>query len=178
MQRSNRRQWLRRLGAASLGASGVAPWTGRAGSRGRAGEQAAPDARLALADFEPRSMLHVPQTRVERARFPAIDVHTHVSETAREEEGVSLGEEVKLLISAREAVEAMDRKNIRAMVNLTGGHGAGLREVVRAFDRAYPGRFHTCTEPMFERLREKHSPSSRPTRWPGGGRRAPAGSRS
>jgi predicted TIM-barrel fold metal-dependent hydrolase len=154
MASSSRRQWLKRVGAVGLGAS-AGPLPSALGV-----EQAAPpgagasDARLALADFEPRSMLHVPETRVPRARFPAIDVHTHLSETAREEQGVSLGEEVKLHISAREAIEAMDRKNIRSMVNLTGGHGAGLREAVQAFDRAYPGRFYTCTEPTYERLGE------------------------
>ena len=33
----------------------------------------------------------------------------------------------------------MDRKNVRAMVNLTGGHGAGLEQALAAFDRALPG---------------------------------------
>jgi predicted TIM-barrel fold metal-dependent hydrolase len=117
-----------------------------------------PRERLALEDFEPRSMLKVRETRVERARFPAIDVHAHVSETTRKEAGVSLGEEVTLRISARSAVEAMDRKNLRALVNLTGGHGAGLRQTVAAFDRAYPGRFFTCTEPLYERFREERFP--------------------
>ena len=35
--------------------------------------------KLALEDYEPRSMLHVPETKVLRARFPAIDFHTHLS---------------------------------------------------------------------------------------------------
>ena len=34
---------------------------------------------LRLKDFKPRSMLHVPQTRVERPRFPVIDVHAHLT---------------------------------------------------------------------------------------------------
>ena len=36
-------------------------------------------AQLALKDFHPTSMLNVPSTRVERARFPAIDFHTHLT---------------------------------------------------------------------------------------------------
>ncbi len=31
---------------------------------------------LNLADYEPKSMLQVRETRVERARFPVIDIHT------------------------------------------------------------------------------------------------------
>ena len=36
-------------------------------------------AQLALKDFHPTSMLNVPSTRVERARFPAVDFHTHLT---------------------------------------------------------------------------------------------------
>ena len=32
---------------------------------------------LALKDFRPKSMLHVKETRVEKPRFPVVDVHTH-----------------------------------------------------------------------------------------------------
>jgi predicted TIM-barrel fold metal-dependent hydrolase len=103
-------------------------------------------------------MLHVAETRVLRSRFPAIDVHTHLSETARDEKGVPVGEEVKLLAAAKDVVAVMDKKNLRAMVNLTGGHGAGLEKTLAAFDRAHPGRFLTCTEPMYERLLEPDYP--------------------
>jgi predicted TIM-barrel fold metal-dependent hydrolase len=48
----------------------------------------------------------------------------------------------------------MDRKNIRMLVNLTGGYGDGLREAVRRFDRAHPGRFLTMTEPAWARAAE------------------------
>ncbi|HKU23828.1 MAG TPA: hypothetical protein VJQ54_00075, partial [Candidatus Sulfotelmatobacter sp.] len=34
---------------------------------------------LDLSQYEPKSMLHVPHTRVERAKFPLIDIHTHIS---------------------------------------------------------------------------------------------------
>ena len=40
-----------------------------------------------------------------------------------------------------ECLRVMDRKNIRAMVNLTGGYGKGLAEAVSKYDRAHPGRF-------------------------------------
>ena len=48
----------------------------------------------------------------------------------------------------------MDRRNLRTMVNLTGGRGAGLDEAVRTFDRAHPGRFLTFTEPWWSRAHE------------------------
>src|ERR1700757_4949421 len=52
---------------------------------------------LQLKDFEPRSMLHVPETKVPRARYPVIDIHTHLSFAARTENGVAIGEEMKYL---------------------------------------------------------------------------------
>ena len=36
-------------------------------------------AKLALEDFQPKSMLVADQHPVERAKFPIIDVHTHLS---------------------------------------------------------------------------------------------------
>ncbi len=138
----SRREWLGGL------AAGVAASRGRTAA---AGQAAAPrPGALALDDFQPKSMLHVPETTVARARFPVIDAHTHLSETTKGDGGVPVGEEVSLLIAARDAVSLMDRKNVRAMVNLTGGHGAGLEKALAAFDRAYPGRFYTCTEPAYE----------------------------
>ncbi|MGH9661583.1 MAG: hypothetical protein ACRD96_23750, partial [Bryobacteraceae bacterium] len=35
--------------------------------------------KLPLEEYVPKSMLHVAQTRVERARFPLVDVHTHLT---------------------------------------------------------------------------------------------------
>ena len=54
----------------------------------------------------------------------------------------------------------MDRKNIRAMVNLTGGYEHGLAEAVAKYDRAYPGRFYTFTEPSYSRFKEPNYPEA------------------
>jgi predicted TIM-barrel fold metal-dependent hydrolase len=124
-----------------------------------AAEKAPPaNAPLALKDFVPRSMLHVPETRVARSRFPTIDAHTHLSDTAKGTNGVSVGEEVTLLVTGQNAIAIMDRLNIRSMVNLTGGHGAGLEKTLNAFDRAFPGRFFSCVEPSFESFRDPRFP--------------------
>jgi hypothetical protein len=48
----------------------------------------------------------------------------------------------------------MDRRNIRTLVNLTGGVGSGLAETVRGFDNVHRGRFVTYTEPTYERSAE------------------------
>jgi len=105
---------------------------------------------LRLADFQPRSMLHFPRTRVERPRFPVIDVHTHLTWSSNVRNGISLGEEITLFARPEELLPVMDRKGIRTLVNLTGGIGAGLEHSIRSFDHAAPGRFLTLTEPSYE----------------------------
>ncbi len=48
----------------------------------------------------------------------------------------------------------MDRRNISALVNLTGGFGDGVRSSIQKFDTAHPGRFYTFTEPSYNRFLE------------------------
>src|SRR6266571_6259423 len=90
---------------------------------------------LQLADFQPRSMLHVSETKVLRSRYPVIDIHTHLCFAARTENGVGSGEEMKYLAPVDELLPVMDRKNVRVMVNLTGGVGRGLEESIRRFQQ-------------------------------------------
>ena len=40
---------------------------------------AAQQQKLALEEFQPKSMLVVPENPVPRAKYPVIDVHTHLS---------------------------------------------------------------------------------------------------
>ncbi len=149
----NRRQWLEGLGAGLI--------TGAAGPSGAVTSEVKPEApppALALRDFAPRSMLHVAQTHVPRARFPVIDVHTHLSNTRRSEGGVALGEEVNIWTSPQVALALMDRRNVRTLVNLTGGHGAGLQTTLAALDRAAPGRILSCVEPAYEKFLSPNYP--------------------
>src|SRR5688500_3937030 len=44
-------------------------------------QPATPPDELLLKDYRPRSIFNLPQTRIEKAKFPVIDVHTHVYET-------------------------------------------------------------------------------------------------
>ena len=45
---------------------------------------------LDLSQYEPKSMLQVHESHVERAKFPVIDFHTHISVSAKSEKGVEL----------------------------------------------------------------------------------------
>jgi len=149
MSRVNRREWLRRIGAA--GAASVAVIGGSA--EGQEPGQPAPVVRrerLALEDFQPKSMLHVPETNVTRSRFPVIDVHTHLTMGARHKSGVTLGEEIRVLASPDEVLPVMDQKNIRMMVDLTGNYGKGLEEAIQRFQRLHPDRFMVFTEPGWD----------------------------
>ncbi len=131
----NRRDWFTSLAAMAAAPPSDAP-------------QAKP--ALALSDYEPRSMLHVPETKVERSRFPVIDVHAHLSWSA------GLGREggPKHTATPAEVLAVMDRKNIRMMVNLTGGHGEALKETVRYWQAPHPDRFLVFTEPCWNRCAE------------------------
>jgi predicted TIM-barrel fold metal-dependent hydrolase len=116
------------------------------------------DASLQLSKYEPRSMLHVHESHLERSKFPNIDFHTHISVSTKSEKGVELSPDREYLGAPQELLAVMDRKNIRAMVNLTGGYDNGLAEAVTKYDRAYPGRFYTFTEPCYSRFKEADYP--------------------
>jgi predicted TIM-barrel fold metal-dependent hydrolase len=113
-----------------------------------------PKKSLQLADFQPRSMLHLPEKKVSRSRYPVIDIHTHLSVTAKSVNGVGIGEAMEYLAPVEALLPVMDRKNIRVMVNLTGGVGKGLEEAIRKFQQPYPERFITFTEPWWERANQ------------------------
>lgn len=149
----SRRHWLAAISLSSLGAFLPA-------DRLSAFQATPPRKRagLDLADFEPRSMLHVPVTPIEQARFPIVDVHTHLAFAAQSEKGVALSEERRFVATTDELLEVMNRKNIRTMVNLTGGVGSGLSKCLERFDRAHPGRFLTFTEPWWSRSHQPDYP--------------------
>ncbi|HSB18085.1 MAG TPA: amidohydrolase family protein [Bryobacteraceae bacterium] len=109
---------------------------------------------LDLSEFQPKSMLVVPETKVEKAKFPVVDVHTHFSFPGKAEAGVTWGETLVYLAPPEELLAVMDRRNIQALVNLTGGYGNGLKECIEKYDKKHPGRFVTFTEPMWEKTNQ------------------------
>ena len=136
MQKHDRREWLTLMGAGlMMPAASSEP----EGQPAQAAPGSAPAATLPLDQFQPKSMLHVPETRVPRPRFPVIDVHTHLTRSGRSPKGTEDMEAVSYTAAASDVIAAMDRKGIATMVNLTGGRGSGLEQVVRDYDRATPG---------------------------------------
>jgi predicted TIM-barrel fold metal-dependent hydrolase len=155
----NRRQWLHALGLA-VGASAQSKAAHALPKLDQETESpsGAKPQPLALADYEPRSMLHAQVTHIDRAAFPVVDVHTHITMSAKSENGVGLSAKRTYLGQPDELLAVMDRKNIRTMINLTGGYDDGLVDVISKYDKAYPGRFYSLTEPCYERLLEPNYP--------------------
>jgi predicted TIM-barrel fold metal-dependent hydrolase len=140
----NRRMLFTRTAATLLAGQVASPAPARTAASGG----------LLLEEFQPKSMLHVLETRVPRSKFPVIDIHTHLCFAAKEERGVPLSEERTHLAPASELLEVMDHSHIQMLVNVTGGMGTGLRDSVERYDRAHSGRFLTFTEPWWSRTAE------------------------
>src|ERR1700684_4051057 len=130
----NRRQWL--YGVGIMAGAAAQPDDGFA--KDNQEPQKTQHRFLDLHDFEPKSMLQVNQSRVERAKFPVLDFHTHITTSARSENEGEWASDRKYLGTPEELLAVMDRKNIRAMVNLTGGYDKGLSEAINQYDRAFP----------------------------------------
>ena len=76
--------------------------------------------------YEPRSTLRVPGAEVRRAKFPFVDIHNH--------------QPMRSAAGTDTLVGQMDALNLGVMVNLSGGTGDGLRQMVASY-AAHPGRF-------------------------------------
>jgi predicted TIM-barrel fold metal-dependent hydrolase len=82
--------------------------------------------QLLLKDFKPRSIYRVPASKVERARFPVIDMHTH--DNAKTDEQVAAW------------VRVMDELGIEKSTILCQAHGQAFDAVIARYKK-YPGRF-------------------------------------
>ncbi len=116
------------------------------GLQGQIGYKSAADAEqkktLLLKDFHPKSMLHVKQTPILRAKFPVIDMHQHVNDAR------GIGDR----IPPAEVIQRMDQLNIKTMVILTGGWGEQLQKVMDEMAKPYPGRFTVFTQPDWSKI--------------------------
>jgi len=154
--KSSRREWLT---AMTGGLLVPAAQTSSGAQPGQPAPLGSSNDGLPLDEFQPKSMLHVRETRVPQPRFPVIDVHTHVTRSGRTGDGEENPEAVAYAAQPADVVAAMDRKGVQTMVNLTGGRGAGLEKVIRELDRAHPGRFITFTEPWWSRASDSAYPA-------------------
>lgn len=112
------------------------------------------DPDLPLRHYEPNSALSVPRTPIERAAFPVIDMHTHMGMSARRAEGEADRGQRRFLAPPQELLPVMERRNLRMLINLTGGYDQGLDDSIESYDKAHPGRFLSFTEPWFSRAEE------------------------
>jgi predicted TIM-barrel fold metal-dependent hydrolase len=143
----NRRKWIAGSAMSVLGAQASldAQTPGSAEN-----SHAAPN--LSLTDYAPKSMLKTADTKPPRARFPVIDFHTHITFAGRGENAIRFGLEPEFCL------QVMDRKNLRTMVDLTGGHGQALRTALSRLAEAHAGRFIVFTEPAWDRASEPNYP--------------------
>jgi len=148
-----RSTWTRRGWLSAAGTSVVGAAIGGADARAReqatpqqAGEKGLP---LRLTEFQPKSTLHVKETSVQRARFPVIDFHSHVSWRSAQ----------RPRVPPSDLIKTMDAVNLHTMVNLTGGSGEEFVATVKSFDRAFPRRFVSMTEPTWTRASEPGYPT-------------------
>jgi predicted TIM-barrel fold metal-dependent hydrolase len=155
MHSLNRRHWLQSL--AGIFIASRFPGSAASSSPASTSSSAATQS-LQLSDFQPRSMLHVSETKVPHPRYPVVDVHTHLSHKAHQTNGVGIGEEMTYPATPEDVLSLMERKNIHTMVNLTGGVGKGLTEAVQKFHQPHPDRFLVFTEPWWERSNEPGYP--------------------
>ena len=146
------------MGLVAKAASAVGMTAPQKDAKAEASEAGSTEAPLPLEDYEPRSMLRLPETHVARAKYPVIDIHTHITFAAKNKNGVALSSARTYAATPQELLAVMDAKNIRSMVDLTGGYGSGLRETVARYDDAYRDRFYTMTEPIYEKFLEPNYP--------------------
>lgn len=101
--------------------------TGPAPAEAPGGDKEPPSPeQLLLRNYRPRSIYRTPQSHVEKARFSAIDMHSHAYASSPEE--------------VEAWVKTMDEKGIEKTVLLTKATGAKFDSLVAAYSR-YPGRF-------------------------------------
>jgi predicted TIM-barrel fold metal-dependent hydrolase len=113
---------------------------------------------LRLVDFEPKSMLKVRETRVERPRFPVIDFHTHLSMSPQIGDPAPGGGEPDIRTTPKRALSIMDGAGVRTLVNVTGGCGSCLQKVLTRYVNPHPDRFVVFTEPWWQKVNEPGYP--------------------
>ncbi len=82
---------------------------------------------LTIEEYEPKSTLVVPEHKLDRAKFPFVDIHSHHWNPTPEE--------------VNRLVKEMDTINLQVMVNLSGGSGDRLKRTVEVMKGRYPNRF-------------------------------------
>ncbi|HVI10370.1 MAG TPA: amidohydrolase family protein [Candidatus Binatia bacterium] len=119
----------------ALSAAAQSPPSSTSASNQQIGYASAADAdqkkTLLLKDFQPQSMLHAREHKVDRAKFYVIDVHNHTNDAR------GIGDQ----LPPQRVLEIMDNTNVKTIVILTGMWGEKLQNVIDTMVKPYPGRF-------------------------------------
>src|SRR5438445_7098560 len=114
------------IGVSALGGLLLVGWPWAAMTRQEQTSQNS-QATPTIDEYQPKSTLVTREHKVERAKFPFIDIHSHHwNPTAQEVDRL---------------VKEMDTINLRVMVNLSGGTEEQLRQTVAVMKGRYPDRF-------------------------------------
>lgn len=104
---------------------------------------------LELRDFRPRSMLQIEMTPIERARFPIVDVHTHLRIRQYDDPA-----------KLRELLEMWERRGVAMAVSLDGRLGGELLEHRQFVDSVAPNRFLVFANIDFQGNGERDKPET------------------
>src|SRR6266404_2030603 len=91
-----------------------------------------------IEEYNPKSTLVVPEHKIQRAKFPFIDIHSHHWNPTAEE--------------VDRLVKEMDTINLRVMVNLSGGTGEQLKNTMAVMKGRYPDRFVVFSNMSYDDL--------------------------
>ena len=132
----------------------------RSAEASRCPEQAPASAKLYLEDFQPKTMMKSGQHPVPKAKYPVIDVHTHVSAVfGKSWAPAAGGPDAHQTDDVAKVLRIMDDLNLRTLVNLTGRWGDDLKRNIEHLQKKYPGRFLVCTEPAYDKYPEADYPA-------------------
>ncbi len=91
---------------------------------------------MSFEEYNPTPTLVVPGKKIQRAKFPFIDIHSHQRDMS-----------VEKLTSL---LKDMDALNEGIMVNLSGGSGASLKSKIENIEKSFPNRFAVFANVDFE----------------------------
>ena len=83
--------------------------------------------QMGFEEYNPASTLVVPTNEVEAAKYPFVDIHSHQFRMATQD--------------LSELIADMDQMNMAVMVNLSGGSGQNLKDIMHNVNTNYPNRF-------------------------------------
>lgn len=114
-------------------------------------KEALPAARMELLEFQPKNMLVVPEHPVAKARYPVIDVHTHIASVFGRKRELDAATAFRQL---DDIVKWSGDINLKTSINLTGGWGEDLKRNVNDLQERYKGHYVNCVTPAWDKASE------------------------